>query len=119
MAKSKREEIRVAELNEPLSHYTDAVWWGDLLFISGIAPLNRAGSLVGGSEAAAQCRQILENMRLILNAADADFSDVLRITVYLTDVGTGRKLTRFARSSLATLGPRARLSKCPRWRSPG
>ena len=34
----EREEFRVEGLNEPISHYTDAVRFGDLLFVSGIAP---------------------------------------------------------------------------------
>ena len=85
-AQKKREEFRIPGLSEPLSHYTDAVRWGDLLFVSGIAPLDREGKLVGGDSAAAQCRQVLENMKLILDAAGASFGDVLRVTVYLTDV---------------------------------
>jgi enamine deaminase RidA (YjgF/YER057c/UK114 family) len=45
MTGSKREEFRVAGINEPVSHYTDAVRCGDLLFVSGIAPLDaEAGS---------------------------------------------------------------------------
>jgi 2-iminobutanoate/2-iminopropanoate deaminase len=85
MSEKKRQEFRVAGLSEPLSHYTDAVRWGDMLFVSGIAPLDRAGRLVG-DDAAAQTRQIFENMKRILDAAGASFRDVLRVTVYLTDV---------------------------------
>ena len=81
-----RQEYRVEGLNEPLSHYTDAVRYGDLLFISGIAPLDAAGKLVGGDDVAAQTRQVLVNMGKILAAAGAGFADVLRVTVYLTDV---------------------------------
>ena len=35
-----REEIRVEGASEPISHYTDAVRFGDLLFVSGIAPFD-------------------------------------------------------------------------------
>ena len=63
MPKSKREEFRVAGINEPVSHYTDAVRWGDLLFVSGIAPLDAEGRLVGGDDAVKQTRQIFENMK--------------------------------------------------------
>ncbi len=84
--KNKRKEIRIEALSEPLSHYTDAVCWGDLLFVSGIAPLDRAGELVGGNDSAAHCRAVLENMKLILGAAGATFADVLRVTVYLTNI---------------------------------
>jgi len=86
MADEKREEFRVEALSPPISHYTDAVRFGDTLFISGIAPLDREGRLVGGDSAAAQTRQIFENMRAILDEAGAGFKDVLRVTVYLLDV---------------------------------
>jgi 2-iminobutanoate/2-iminopropanoate deaminase len=85
MGAKTRREIRVDALSEPLSHYADAVVWGDMLFVSGVAPLDRAGRLVG-DDAPAQTRQIFENMKLILDAAGAGFRDVLRVTVYLTDV---------------------------------
>jgi 2-iminobutanoate/2-iminopropanoate deaminase len=87
-----REEFRVKGLNEPVSHYTDAVRWGDLLFISGLAPLDEAGRLVGDEDAAAQARQIFRNMAKILEAAGGRFEDVLRVTVYLTDIADRPKI---------------------------
>ena len=82
-----RREYRVAGLNEPISHYTDAVRFGNLLFISGVAPLDEAGRLVGGDDVAAQARQVFRNLDLVLKAVGIGFSDVLKVTVYLTDVG--------------------------------
>lgn len=86
MPGSKREEFRVEGLNEPISHYTDAVRFGDLLFISGLAPVDEHLNLVGGDDVAAQTRQLFENMDRILKAAGASFADILKVTVYLTDV---------------------------------
>ena len=86
MPGSKREEFRVEGLNEPISHYTDAVRFGDLLFISGLAPVDEHLELVGGDDVAAQTRQLFENMDRILKAAGASFADILKVTVYLTDV---------------------------------
>ena len=87
-----RREFRVAGLNEPISHYTDAVRHGDVLYISGVAPLDEAGKLVGGEDPAAQTRQIFVNMAKILKAAGAGFEDVIRVTVYLTDVADRAKI---------------------------
>jgi reactive intermediate/imine deaminase len=81
-----RREYRVAGLSEPISHYTDAVRFGNLLFVSGVAPFDEAGRLVGGDDVAAQARQIFRNLDLVLKAAGIGFSDVLKVTVYLTDV---------------------------------
>ena len=86
MSRSDRQEYRVEGLNEPISHYTDAVRFGDLLFISGVAPVDQDTNLVGGDDVAAQARKTLENMDLILKAAGASFADVLKVTVYLVDV---------------------------------
>ncbi len=86
MPRPEREEFRVDGLNEPISHYTDAVRFGDLLFISGIAPVDENLNLVGGDDVAAQTRRLFENMDRILKAAGASFGDILKVTVYLTDV---------------------------------
>ena len=80
-----RQEIKGEGTGEAISHYTDAVRFGDLLFISGVMPVDAEG-LVVGTDAAAQTRQVFKNMAAILKAAGAGFGDVLKVTVYLTDV---------------------------------
>jgi 2-iminobutanoate/2-iminopropanoate deaminase len=82
----RREEIRVPELAEPISHYTDAVRAGDLLFVSGFVPVDGEGRLVGGDDVVAQARQVLVNLGAVLAAAGATFADVVKVTVYLTDI---------------------------------
>ena len=86
MPRPEREEFRVDGLNEPISHYTDAVRFGDLLFVSGIAPVDEHLNLVGGDDVGAQTRRLFENMDRILQTAGASFGDILKVTVYLTDV---------------------------------
>jgi 2-iminobutanoate/2-iminopropanoate deaminase len=87
-----RKEFRVDGLSEPLSHYTDAVRFGDLLFVSGVAPLDVEGRLVGPGDPVAQTRQIFLNLQRVLDAAGASFADVLKVTVFLTDVGDRTKI---------------------------
>jgi len=82
---NRRQEYRVETLHEPVSHYTDAVRWGDLLFVSGVAPLDKELRLVS-EDVVEQTRKVFLNMKEILDAAGATFADVLRVTVYLTDV---------------------------------
>ena len=83
---SGRTEIRVPELAEPISHYTDAVRVGDLLFVSGVVPVDGAGALVGGDDVVAQTRQVFANLGAVLAAAGAGFADVAKVTVFLTDI---------------------------------
>jgi len=87
-----REEIRINDLNQPISHYTDAVRFGNLLFISGVAPVDSEARIVGNDDVVAQTRQVFVNMGKILKAAGADFSDILKVTVYLTDVADREKI---------------------------
>jgi 2-iminobutanoate/2-iminopropanoate deaminase len=83
---SRREEIRVPELAEPISHYTDAVKAGELLFVSGVVPIDGEGVLVGGDDVVAQARQVLANLGAVLAAAGATFADVVKVTVFLTNI---------------------------------
>jgi reactive intermediate/imine deaminase len=82
----ERREIRVEGMAEPLSHYTDVVVYGDLAFVSGFVPVDGEGRLVGEGDVVAQTRQVLANLGAALEAAGSSFADVLRVTVYLTDI---------------------------------
>jgi 2-iminobutanoate/2-iminopropanoate deaminase len=81
-----REEIRVDGLAEPISHFTDAVRAGDLLFVSGIVPVDGDGRLVGGDDVVEQARRVFETMRTVLAAGGCGFDDVVKVMVFLTDV---------------------------------
>ena len=82
----QRREILLPELGEPISHYTHAVRFGHLLFISGIAPVDGSLRLIGGDDVVAQTQQVLANLGLVLAEAGLGPSDVLKVTVFLTDI---------------------------------
>ena len=67
--------------------YSQAVRVGDTLYLSGQTPLDPAsGELVAG-DISAQARQVFENLKAVLAAADASFDMVARVGIYLTDLG--------------------------------
>jgi 2-iminobutanoate/2-iminopropanoate deaminase len=80
-----RAELRVDGLPEPLSHYTDAVRAGDLLFVSGLVPVDGSGALVGGQDVVAQAEQVFALLGLVLAAGGAEPADVVKVTVFLLD----------------------------------
>jgi 2-iminobutanoate/2-iminopropanoate deaminase len=82
----ERQEFKVAGLPAPLSHYTDAVRFGNILFVSGLTAHDAEGRLVGGTDTAKQTRQILMNLKLVLDAAGATMANVLKVTVFLTNI---------------------------------
>ena len=57
-----------------------------MLFISGQVAWDEQGSVVGVGDPAAQARQAFANLGAILGAHGADFSDVVKITVYVTSL---------------------------------
>jgi 2-iminobutanoate/2-iminopropanoate deaminase len=81
-----RKEYRVAGQAEPISHYTDAVQADNLLFVSGCVPVDAERGLVGGDDVVEQARQVFRNIGEVLAAAGAGFADVVKVTVFLTDV---------------------------------
>jgi 2-iminobutanoate/2-iminopropanoate deaminase len=81
-----REEIRVDGLAEPISHFTDAVRAGGFLHVSGIVAVDGEGRLVGADDVVAQARQVFANMRAVLAAGGCRFEDVVKVTIFLTDV---------------------------------
>ena len=83
----KREEVRVPGQAEPISHFTDAVRAGELLFVSGIVAVDGDGRLVGVDDVVEQARQVFRNMGEVLAAVGCDFADVVKVTVFLTEIG--------------------------------
>jgi reactive intermediate/imine deaminase len=61
---------------------------GRLVVVSGQVALDESGQIVGPGDALAQARQVFENLRRCLAAADATFADVVKFTVYVTDLAT-------------------------------
>lgn len=67
--------------------YAQAMRAGDLVFCSGQIGLDpESGELVAGG-AVAECRQAMENLRAVLAAAGLSLADVVKTTIYLTDLG--------------------------------
>lgn len=67
--------------------YSQAVQAGNTLYLSGQTPLHPdTGELVVG-DISAQARQVFENLKAVLGAAGLTFENVVRVGIYLTDLG--------------------------------
>jgi reactive intermediate/imine deaminase len=99
MSINLREEWFVPTLQEPISHYTHAVSFGDLVFVSGCTGTDENGALVGGEDVEAQTHQVLRNLEEALIAAGSDLQHVLKVTLYLTDI-RDRERINIARQKL-------------------
>jgi reactive intermediate/imine deaminase len=85
---SEKRFLTPATLSPPFgySHVVEAPA-GTIVYISGQVPLDVEGQLVGDGDFAAQTRQVFENLTRALEAADATWSDVVKLDYFLRDVG--------------------------------
>ncbi len=114
-----REEIRAAGQPEPISHYTDAVRVGDLLFVSGCVPVDADGRLVGGDDVVAQARKTFENVAAVLEAGGSSFADVAKVTVFLTDVDDRPRINPIRQEFFGESRPASTLVEVGRLAVPG
>ncbi|GAA1717936.1 RidA family protein [Fodinicola feengrottensis] len=71
----------------PVNGYSHAVVYkGQTVVISGQVPLDADGVLVGPDDPAAQIEQVFTNLETALAAAGATMADVVKLTVFLTDL---------------------------------
>lgn len=116
---AERQEFSIPGLNPPISHYCDAVRFGNLLFISGIAPLDEQLNLIGGDDVAAQAEAVFQAMAKILAAAGAGFGDILKVTVLLTDVDDRHRINPVRQKYFGTARPASTLFEVSRLAIPG
>jgi reactive intermediate/imine deaminase len=74
---------------DPLAPYAIAPGWqvGNLLFLSGQAAISPEGDLVGVGDFDAQLVQVMANIDRVLAAGGSDRSRIVKVTIYLTDMG--------------------------------
>jgi 2-iminobutanoate/2-iminopropanoate deaminase len=81
------EEIRTASAPEPIGPYSQAVRAGDVIFASGQIPLDpTTGQLVGADNPRAAAERVIENLKSVLEAGGASLEDVVKVTVYLSNL---------------------------------
>ncbi|HMK85207.1 MAG TPA: RidA family protein [Steroidobacteraceae bacterium] len=82
-----KQVISTADAPAAIGVYSQAVRVGNTIWVSGQIPLDPATQslVVGGMEA--QVHQVFRNLKAIVTAAGAGLDDVVKATVFLTDLG--------------------------------
>lgn len=89
--------IESKDAPEPVGSYPHARRVGDLLFLSGVGPRTRGSKEIPGvtrdvngdaieHDIEAQCHSVFRNVRVILEEAGSDWSKLVDVTVFLTDM---------------------------------
>jgi 2-iminobutanoate/2-iminopropanoate deaminase len=98
-------------LPAPVGPYSNVVTAapGRLVFVAGQVALDSNGEIVGAGDITAQTRQVMENIRVALDAAGATFADVVRVVNYITDVELFSKMAAVRKEYLVEPYPASTL----------
>jgi aminoacrylate peracid reductase len=84
MAKSIITSPKIATV--PGAPYSPGTKAGNLVFVAGMLALDANGQIVGRGDIGAQTRQVLDNVKAIVEAGGGRMSDITKTTVYITDM---------------------------------
>lgn len=82
-----RETVSTSDAPAAVGPYSQAIRYGNLLFVSGQIPMDpQTGNVVEG-DIEAQSRRVLENVKAIIEASGMNLQHVLKCTCFLKDMG--------------------------------
>jgi len=82
-----KEAIHSDHAPAAIGTYSQAIRSGELVFLSGQIPLDPATMEVADGDFEARARQVFENLKAVAAAAGGDLDDVVKLTIFLTDLG--------------------------------
>ncbi|MDQ3031862.1 MAG: Rid family detoxifying hydrolase [Myxococcota bacterium] len=83
----RREVISSEGAPGAIGPYSQAIRAGEMVFLSGQIPLDPGtGEMVGAGDVRAQTEQVMKNLAAVLAAANVGFADVVKATIFVTDL---------------------------------
>jgi enamine deaminase RidA (YjgF/YER057c/UK114 family) len=88
-------QVSSARVSEPAGpSYSNCLVAGNLVFLAGMTASDGKGGVAGDGTPHGQARQCLLKIRRMLKAAGCSMKDVVKLTVYVTDIGIRPDVTR-------------------------
>ena len=82
----KKKVVQTEKAPKAIGPYSQAIQAGDFLFLSGQVPLDpKTGELVKG-DIGQQAKQVLENIKGVLESQKLGMEDVVKVTIFLKDI---------------------------------
>lgn len=98
--------------------YSRALRAGRFVYVSGTTATDGSGGIVGAGDPYAQAVQVLNNIRVALEAAGASIRDVVRTRVYVTDIDNWESVGEAHREVFGEVRPAATMVEVQRLISP-
>jgi len=81
-----KKSIFTSKAPAAIGPYSQAVQWGDVVFISGQIPLNPENGQLNNATFEDETNQVLDNLEAICQEAGGTLDHILKLTIYLTDL---------------------------------
>lgn len=98
-------KIQPANQTEPKGHYSPAVQYNGLIYVSGQLPVNYATGEVETGAIEAQTELALRNVESVLKAANSDLNHVLQFTIYISEMELWEKVNEVYKKILGEHKP--------------
>jgi len=103
------EHFAPATVAPPRAAYSHAIRSrGDVVWLAGQVAVGEAGEVVGVADAPAQLRQVMTNVERVLAAANASWTDVVRLVFYVVGVDNVEPVRELRRTLMGELFPNGR-----------
>ncbi len=89
----------------PIGPYSQAVWMGETLLVSGQVAINAATGDLETSNIEDETHRVMANIKAILQAADLDFSHVAKCTIFVKDLNNFTRINEVYGSYFAEEAP--------------
>ncbi len=104
-----RSVVATPDAPAAIGPYSQAVKAGNFVFLSGQIPLDaQTGQMIGGDDVEAQTVQVMKNLGAVLQAAGSSFAQVVKATIFLTDLGDFAVVNKVYGSAFEGVPPPAR-----------
>ncbi|MFP4018023.1 MAG: RidA family protein [Bacteroidales bacterium] len=90
----KSKSITTKDAPQPAGHYSQAVVYNNLVFISGQLPIDPSTGERLTGEIEQQARQVFKNVEAILRASESSLANLLKVTIYLPDISLWDKVNK-------------------------
>jgi len=101
----EKKVIRTDNAPAPIGPYNQAIQYGDMLFVSGQIAINPATGELVKDDIQAETRMVMQNLEAVLAEAGMDFSNVIKSTIFLMDMGQFAQVNEVYGSYFSTNPP--------------